>query len=85
MNQNLQILADANRALTVRYIVESSVDHGKQYGAIQNMWAQVWCSSSGEKKAKLPELKHVRRGQANPVLLTSSSTKPEKDPRINSH
>ena len=41
VGQNLQILADENRSLTVRYVVDDSVDRIKRYGAIRNEGVQV--------------------------------------------
>lgn len=41
VGQNLQILADENRSLTVRCALDDSADRIKQYGAIRNMGVQV--------------------------------------------
>lgn len=85
MGQNLQILADGNRSLTMRYIVGNSEDRDKQYGAIQNMRAQVWRSSPRKDEANLAALKDVMRGRPNPAVPSFSTTQPAKAPRSDSH
>jgi hypothetical protein len=46
----MQILADGNRSLTVRYVVGKSLDCGNQYGIIRNKQAKVWGIHIREKR-----------------------------------
>ena len=85
VGQNLQILADENKYLTVRYVIEGSVDRIKHYGAIHNMRVQVCRSTAGMKAANLAPQKDLIGGRPNSTITSLPDAVPAKIPRSYLH
>lgn len=74
--QNLQILADENKSLSVRYMLEGSTGRIKTYGSIQNVDVWVCRSYSGTMAANLAAPKDVTRKRRSPTQSSSPQTLP---------